>query len=92
MFKESVKNLLDEALSERVDLFLIAFEVLSDNTIRVVLDGDNGVLVEDCIYISRAIEHNLDREEQDFSLEVTSSGATSPNLKPSQKLTWRGQI
>jgi len=84
MFKESVKNLLDEALSERVDLFLIAFEVLSDNTIRVVLDGDNGVLVEDCIYISRAIEHNLDREEQDFSLEVTSSGATSPLVLPRQ--------
>ncbi|WP_431157389.1 ribosome assembly cofactor RimP [Winogradskyella poriferorum] len=84
MFKESVKNLLDEALNERADLFLIDFEVLSDNTIRVVLDGDNGVLVEDCIYISRAIEHNLDREEQDFSLEVTSSGATSPLVLPRQ--------
>ena len=39
---------------------------------------DSGILVEDCIYVSRAIEHNLDREDQDFSLEVSSVGASSP--------------
>jgi ribosome maturation factor RimP len=50
----------------------------------LLLDGDNGVLVDDCIFISRAIEHNLDREEQDFSLEVTSCGATSPLQFPRQ--------
>ena len=84
MFKDIVKELLDNALNEREDLFLIDFEILSDNTIRVMLDGDNGVLVEDCMFVSRAIEHNLDREEQDFSLEVTSSGATSPLILPRQ--------
>lgn len=78
MFKETVKELLDKALEEREDLFLIDFDVLQGNTIRIVIDGDKGVLVEDCIFISRAIEHNLDREEQDFSLEVTSAGAASP--------------
>lgn len=84
MFREAVEKLLQDALDQREDLFLIDFEVLSDNTIRVVLDGDNGVLVEDCMFISRAIEHNLDREEQDFSLEVTSAGATSPLVLPRQ--------
>ena len=78
MFKKTVEELLDNALEERSDLFLIDFDVLQDNAIRIVIDGDNGVLVEDCIVISRAIEHNLDRESQDFSLEVTSAGATSP--------------
>ena len=78
MFKKVVKELLDNGLKERDDLFLIDFDVLEDNTIKIVIDGDNGVLVEDCIFISRAIEHNLDREEQDFSLEVTSAGATAP--------------
>ncbi|WP_299333718.1 ribosome assembly cofactor RimP [uncultured Psychroserpens sp.] len=78
MFRDTVKKLLDEGLSQREDLFLIDFDVLSDNTIKVVIDGDNGVLVEDCMFISRAIEHNLDREEQDFSLEVLSAGATAP--------------
>lgn len=84
MFKDTVKDLLDQALDQRKDLILIDFEILSDNTIKVVLDGDNGVLVEDCIFVSRAIEHNLDREEQDFSLEVSSCGAASPLQKPRQ--------
>ena len=78
MFKSIVKELLDKALEERKDLFLINFDVLEGNSIRVVIDGDNGVLVKDCMFISRAIEHNLDREEYDFSLEVTSAGATTP--------------
>lgn len=78
MLKSKVKTLLDNCLEERLDLFLIDFDVLDNNTIRVVIDGDKGVLVEDCIFVSRAIEHNLDREEEDFSLEVTSAGATSP--------------
>lgn len=84
MFRDSVKKLLDEGLDQRKDLFLVDFDVLADNTIKIVIDGDNGVLVEDCMFISRAIEHNLDREEQDFSLEVLSAGATSPLINKRQ--------
>lgn len=84
MFRDSVKKLLEEGLNEREDLFLVDFDVLGDNTIKIVIDGDNGVLVEDCMFISRAIEHNLDREEQDFSLEVLSAGATSPLINKRQ--------
>ena len=78
MFKKTVTELLETALIERSDLFLIDFSIDSNNHIKVVIDGDNGVLVEDCMFISRAIEHNLDREEEDFSLEVMSAGATAP--------------
>ncbi len=84
MLKEKVESLLDKALEEHPSLFLIDFTVGGDNTIRVVLDGDNGVSLKDCMDISRAIEHNLDREEEDFSLEVTSAGATSPMKYPRQ--------
>lgn len=78
MFKTKVTELLDTALIERPDLFLIDFSISTENHILVILDGDNGVLVEDCMFISRAIEHNLDREEHDFSLEVMSAGASAP--------------
>ncbi len=78
MFKEKVTNLLQAGLEEKPDLFLIDFSIGAGNKIAITLDGDNGVTVEDCIFISRAIEHNLDREEEDFSLEVASCGATSP--------------
>ncbi len=84
MFKEKVKSLLDKALEEHPSLFLIDFTVGGDNNIRVILDGDAGVNLQDCMDISRAIEHNLDREEADFSLEVTSAGATSPLQLPRQ--------
>ena len=84
MFKNTVKNLLETALVERPDLFLIDFSISTDNHINIIIDGDNGVLVEDCMYVSRAIEHNIDREEHDFSLEVMSAGATSPLVNKRQ--------
>merc|ERR1712146_517401 len=83
-FKKKVEDLLQNALNERENLFLIDFTVSNDNAIKVVIDGDDGVLVEDCIYVSRAIEHNIDREEEDFSLEVLSAGAASPLTLPRQ--------
>ncbi|MTE26849.1 ribosome assembly cofactor RimP [Winogradskyella ouciana] len=84
MFKSTVEDLLQNALKERQDLFLIDFNVSTDNAIKIVIDGDKGVLVEDCMFISRAIEHNLDRDEHDFSLEVLSSGAATPLVLPRQ--------
>lgn len=84
MFKTTVENLIEKALSERSDLFLIDFSIQGDNHIKVVIDGDNGVTVDDCIFISRAVEHNLDREEQDFSLDVMSAGAASPLVNKRQ--------
>ena len=78
MFEKTVKTLLDNCLEERPDLFLIDFSVSENKAIKVVIDGDKGVLVEDCVFVSRGIEHNLDREAIDFSLEVTSAGATAP--------------
>jgi len=84
MFKTTVKNLLETALAERSDLFLIDFSIQGDNQIKVILDGDHGVLVEDCMFVSRAIEHNLDREDVDFGLEVMSAGATAPLVNKRQ--------
>ncbi|MDC1162038.1 ribosome assembly cofactor RimP [Tenacibaculum sp.] len=72
MNQEIVRRLLDEALDENKSLFLIDLAFLADNKIKVVIDGDEGVSLKECIRVSRSIEHNLDREEEDFSLEVTS--------------------
>lgn len=84
MFKDTVQTLLSDALEEDASLFLIEFSITTDNKIKVILDGDEGVTVQDCMKISRAIEHNLDREEEDFSLEVASAGAASPMILPRQ--------
>ncbi|WP_347050438.1 ribosome assembly cofactor RimP [Flavobacterium olei] len=77
-FKEKVNGLITEALLEKPSVFLIDLAISDSFKISVGLDGDNGVALQDCIDISRAIENNLDREEQDFSLEVASVGVGSP--------------
>ncbi|MFK7748827.1 MAG: ribosome assembly cofactor RimP [Kordia sp.] len=74
MFKQKVTNLLQEVLEEESSLFLISKEIKAGNKIVIVIDGDTGVTLSDCMKVSRHIEHNLDREEEDFSLEVLSSG------------------
>ncbi len=84
MLQNKVKELLDAGLEEDDSLFLIDFSMTADNKIKVVIDGDHGVTVEDCMKISRAIDHNLDREEVDFALEVASAGATTPLMVPRQ--------
>ncbi|WP_456420371.1 ribosome assembly cofactor RimP [Lutibacter sp.] len=78
MDKEKVENLLNNALEQNTELFLIELKFLADNKIYVEVDGDKGVSLKECIRISREIEHNLDREEEDFSLEVTSPDVANP--------------
>ena len=77
-FKNKVQELIDAALAERPELFLVDLSINEANKICINLDGDQGVNLQDCIDISRSIENNLDREEQDFSLEVASAGVSSP--------------
>ena len=76
-FREKVIDLLNEGLQEKPSIFLIDLTITDAFKIIVTLDGDNGVVLQDCIDVSRSIEHNLDREEQDFSLEVASVGVGS---------------
>ncbi len=84
MIREKVENLLEEAFEENKSLFLIELKIDPGNHISVVIDGDNGVSVKDCIAVSRKVEHNLDREEEDFSLEVASAGVSQPLTLPRQ--------
>ncbi|HET8885693.1 MAG TPA: ribosome assembly cofactor RimP [Salinimicrobium sp.] len=84
MLKDKVKKLLAEAFEENNSLFLISLKIDESNNINVIIDGDEGVSVNDCIAVSRKIEHNLDREEEDFSLEVASAGVSAPLELPRQ--------
>jgi ribosome maturation factor RimP len=77
-FKEKVNGVLTEALSDKPSVFLIDLIITDNFKIIVTLDGDNGVALQDCIDVSRSIENNLDREEQDYSLEVASVGIGTP--------------
>lgn len=83
-FRHKIEELLNGFLSERDDLFLIDLKFSAADDITVILDGDNGVSVQDCLDASRAIEFNMDREEHDFSLQVMSAGLSEPLALPRQ--------
>lgn len=82
--RKKVEDLVEKALEKHSSLFLIDLKISTDNQIQVIIDGDEGVRVEDCVSMSREIEHHLDREEQDFSLTVMSAGLSEPLILPRQ--------
>ena len=74
--KEKIQFLVDEILSD--DMFIVDIAVGSGNAIAVSVDSDSGMSIDKCVGVSRHIEHSLDRETEDFSLEVSSPGLTTP--------------
>lgn len=72
-----IEKLAADAM-EGTGCFLVSLKIGNANEIHVEIDGDEGVKVSDCVNVSRGIEHNLDREQEDFSLKVTSPGADQP--------------
>lgn len=83
-FRKRIEELLNEFLENRKDLFLIDLKISAGDDITVILDGDNGVSLQDCLDASRAIEFNMDREEHDFSLQVMSAGLSESLATPRQ--------
>ena len=83
-FNQKVQDLLSLALEQYPNIFLVDLKISNDKSINVILDGDKEVNIKDCINISRAIEFDLDRDEEDFSLEVASAGVGSPLKFPRQ--------
>ena len=70
--KEVVIKLAEEKLDEK--MFLVEVTVSKSNVISVFVDSFDGMTIDKCIEISRHIEHNLDREVEDFELQVSSPG------------------
>lgn len=78
--KETIINLAEERIAELDNgTYLVDVTVSSTNQILVEIDNINrGASIEDCIKVSRNIEHNLDREVEDFELQVTTPGLSKP--------------
>lgn len=75
--KETVKNLVNEWLLQK-EYFLVDVEVTPDDRIVVEIDHKDGVWIEDCAELSRFIEEHLNRDEEDYELEVGSAGLGQP--------------
>ena len=75
--KEYIRGLAEEFI-KGTGLFLVAVKVSSANRITVLADKNEGITIEECVAIHRHIENNLDREKEDFELQVSSPGLDLP--------------
>ena len=75
--KETIEELIAEKLLGG-EYFVVSLDISTSNKIKLVVDSIQGITIEECVAFSRLIEHNLDREVEDFELEVTSPGLTTP--------------
>jgi ribosome maturation factor RimP len=75
--RETVCQIVDKWLEDK-DYFLVSVDVNSDDKILVEIDHKEGVWIEDCVELSRFIESALDRDKEDYELEVGSAGIGQP--------------
>jgi ribosome maturation factor RimP len=75
--KEYIKGLVEEFI-KGTGLFLVAVKVSSANRITVLADKNEGITIDECVAIHRHIENSLDREKEDFELQVSSPGLDLP--------------
>ncbi len=75
--KRVIEQLAEEKLASSSN-YLVSVEVQPGNVIVVEIDNDEAVSIDDCVELSRYIEEHLDRDAEDFELEVGSAGITSP--------------
>lgn len=75
------KKIIEDIVTERIadsDLFLVEVKIDTQNNITVTLDSPEGISVDTCVFMSQYIESQLDREKEDFALEVSSPGIGQP--------------
>lgn len=81
--KKTVQQVVTRAI-EGTDMFVVDITVTHDNNITVELDSHTGMDVDTCARIARSIESAIDRDIEDYELEVGSAGLTSPFKVPAQ--------
>jgi ribosome maturation factor RimP len=88
---EHIRKIVEDHLSETA-LFPVSVNITGSNEIHILIDGDRGVTVSDCISLNRYLEQQIDREAEDYSLEVSSYGVGNPLLMPRQYIRNIGRL
>lgn len=80
MIEKSDIQLLVEDFIRGTNIFLVALKVSAAYRITVLVDTNEGITIDECASIHKHIVNNLDREEEDFELQVSSPGLDMPFL------------
>jgi len=74
---ERIEKIVKDWIEDK-DIFFVALSIGSGNTIKVLLDKPEGITIDECVVISRIIEDGLNRDEEDYELQVSSPGLSMP--------------
>jgi ribosome maturation factor RimP len=83
LLKEEIKKYASEKALE-INGFVVDVNISANNVITIFFDKNNGVLVDDCLVISKYIQEKFDKDVEDYELTVCSPGLTNP-LKVKQQ-------
>jgi len=75
--RQTIQGIVDEFI-KGTDLFIVAVKVSNTNRITILADTKNGITIDECVSIHRYVENSLDRDKEDFELQVSSPGLDSP--------------
>jgi len=79
--EKKVKELVEEKIADKPNLFLVDVKMHSNGKLMILVDGDNGIGIDDCVAISRHVGFHLEEEnviETAYNLEVSSPGIDMP--------------
>jgi ribosome maturation factor RimP len=88
--KQNIETIVEKFI-KGTELFLVTVKVSSSNRITVLADKKEGITIDECASIHRHIEMNLDRDVEDFELQVSSPGLDSPFFVIEQYYKFEGK-
>ena len=75
--KDTIQEIIEDIVKEK-NAFIVEIKVSSSNKINIEIDSITGFSISDCVEVSRLVESKLDREKEDFEMEVASAGLSEP--------------
>jgi ribosome maturation factor RimP len=79
--EKKVRELVEEKISDKPNLFLVDVKMHSNGKLMILVDGDMGIGIDDCVAISRHVGFHLEEENviaTAYNLEVSSPGIDAP--------------
>jgi len=75
--KETIKRIVEEYKKDS-DIFIVAVKISSANRITLLVDTQEGITIDECASLHRFIESKLDRNAEDYELQISSPGLDMP--------------
>ena len=79
--REALESAAREAAAAH-ELFVVAVNYLPDDVVEVLIDGMDGVTIDDCEAVTDAVLAAVDRDKYDFELTVAGYGISEPFVLP----------